>query len=67
MKLLWIPVLLVVAAGGFGYGRTFQFGEDKSYYADAVEFQKAKDEVSCKTEMETAIRLLKQRQEQNGQ
>jgi hypothetical protein len=67
MKLLWIPVLMVVAAAGFGYGRTYQYGQDKNYYSDTVEFQKQKDNASCKTEMEQAIRWLKRQQEQQGQ
>jgi hypothetical protein len=67
MKLLWIPVLMVVAAAGFGYGRTYQYSQDKSYYSDAVEFQRIKDNAACKTEIEEAVRWLKQQQEQHGQ
>jgi hypothetical protein len=67
MKLLWIPVLMVLTAAGFGYGRVYQYSQDKSYYSDAIEFQKEKDNASCKTEMGEAIRWLRQRQEQQGQ
>jgi hypothetical protein len=67
MKLLLVPILMIVSAVGFGYGRLYQFSEDKSYYSDAVEFQKTKDNASCKTELEEAVRWLKQQQEQRGQ